>query len=246
MLIVTAHQPAYLPWLGYIHKIALSDIFVLLDEVQFEKNSFTNRNKIWSANGEVMLTVPLLTKGYKDKPLCIVEINNTENWSTKHWKTLEQNYRKALFFARYAPWLESVYTKKWETIVSLTAAMLNFFLADMNISTKIIRQSELGLESRKHELVLDLCKRTNAQIYISGKLGRNYLDIVPFQNAGMEVYFQDYQHPKYVQQNGKNDFMPFLGVIDLLMNVGPEKALGVIFAGNDDRLTVITKMEQRL
>jgi len=236
-MIITAHQPAYLPWLGYLHKIALSDIFILLDDVQFEKNSFANRNKVWSHNGDVMLTVPLLMKGHVGKPLRAMEINNSEHWAKKHWKTIEQNYRKAPFFSHFAPWLETIYSQEWNTLVELTDVMLAFFMKELGISTRFVRQSELGIVSHKQDLVFDLCKETGATAYVSGKLGKNYLDTQPFSDAGIKIYFQDYVHPIYTQF-GKANFVPYLGIVDLLMNVTPEEVLDVIFKCNDRKLEI--------
>lgn len=230
-MIVTAHQPAYLPWLGYIHKIALSDTYVILDNVQFEKNSFTNRNKIYSTQGELMLTVPLQMKGHIGKPIKEIRISNIENWRKKHWNSIKQSYTKAPFFERYVSELESFYSKEWVFLIDLTLGMLNFWLKEMNIKTKIIKQSEIGINSQKQDMVFDLCKATNADVYISGELGQDYLNAEPFKQAGTEVYFQNYQHPIYPQYR-KKDFVPNLGIIDLLMNVGSEDALAFITSGN--------------
>jgi len=230
-MILTAHQPAYFPWLGYFHKIALSDIYVILDNVQFEKNSFTNRNKIYSTQGELMLTVPVQLKGHIGKPIKEIKISNLENWRKKHWNSIVQSYKKAPFFDRYASWLESYYLKEWNFLLDLTSEMLYFIIKEIDIKTQIIRQSETGINSLKQDLVFDLCKATNADVYISGSLGRNYLDVKPFKQAHVDVYFQDYKHPVY-QQFGRRNFIPNLGIIDLLMNVGSEGALDVINSGN--------------
>lgn len=240
-MIITAHQPAYLPWLGYIHKIALSDTYVILDNVQFEKNSFTNRNKIYSSQGELMITVPIQIKGHIGKPIKEIRISNLENWHKKHWNSIVQSYRKAPFFDCYASWLESFYSKEWNFLIDLTSEMLYFLIKKMDIKTKIIRQSDTGIKSQKQDLVFDLCKATNADIYISGSLGRDYLDLKPFKEAGIEVYFQSYQHPVY-SQSGKYGFIPNLGIIDLLMNVGSERALAIITSGNIQKNQLNTKI----
>jgi hypothetical protein len=230
-MILTAHQPAYLPWLGYFHKLVLSDVYIVLDDVQFEKNSFTNRNRIYSPQGALMLTVPIQIKGHTAKPIRDIEINNIENWRTKHWKSLVQSYRKAPFFHRYASWLESIYSREWCFLIDLTTEMLQFFIKDMDIKTSIVKQSDLNVISHKQDLVFDLCQKSKSDVYISGKLGRDYLDVSRFKEAGIYVYFQDYQHPMY-QQRGEIDFIPNLGIIDLLMNVGPEQAPDIIVSGN--------------
>lgn len=94
-MILSAHQPAYLPWLGYFHKIAISDVFVILDEVQFEKNSFINRNKIKTSNGSVWMSVPINIDGHMNKTIRDMEISNKFNWRKKHWKSIYLNYKKA-------------------------------------------------------------------------------------------------------------------------------------------------------
>jgi hypothetical protein len=181
--------------------------------------------------GGLMLTVPLLTKGHLGRTIREIEINTSENWQKKHWKSIEQNYRKAPFFNRYAPWFESIYSREWHRLIDLTNAMLSFFLAEMGIKTNVIAQSSLKLKSHKQELVLDLCMATKAHTYISGKLGRDYLNLDQFIRSGIHVHFQDYRHPTY-QQLGMGEFVPNLGVVDLLMNVGPDRALEIILSGN--------------
>ena len=101
MNIATAHQPAYLPWLGYFHKISLSDEFILLDSVQFEKNSFTNRNKIKVSNGEAWLTIPVEMKGHINRNINEMVIDEKFDWRKKHWNSLLMNYKKSPYFSIY-------------------------------------------------------------------------------------------------------------------------------------------------
>src|SRR4051812_40502325 len=109
-MLLSINQPAYLPWLGYFDRIARSDAHVVLDHVQFEKNSFTNRNKIAAANGPQWLTVPLLTKGkFGDLAINRIEIDNGQAWRKKHWASLSQVYCKAPHWQAYAPALEALY-----------------------------------------------------------------------------------------------------------------------------------------
>ena len=100
-MIISAHQPAYLPWCGYFQRISMSDVFVILDEVQFEKNSFTNRNQIKTSNGVFWLTVPVRLKGHLSSNIKQIEISDNGQWAKKHWKTIKQNYLKAPFFDLY-------------------------------------------------------------------------------------------------------------------------------------------------
>ena len=173
---ISIHQPAYLPWLGYFHKIMLSDVFVYLDTVQYEKNSFINRNKIKGAKDSIWLTVPVKLKGHTQTTIKAVEIDNTQKWKQKHLKSIKINYSKAPFFKKYFPEIEALVNKKWDRLTDLTRDMLVFFLGILNIDTEIINSEDLLLETKKANLVLEICKKLNADIYISGVLGKNYLD----------------------------------------------------------------------
>jgi len=229
-LIITAHQPSYLPWLGYFHKCHISDIMVMLDSVQFEKNSFINRNKIKTSNGEIWLTVPIFMKGHINKLILDIEINNKINWREKHWKSIYLNYKKAPYFNRYSDFFEDLYKKDWLKLIDLLIYLISFFYKEFRIKTKIIRQSDLNIFSKKQNLILDLTKKLDGDIFVFGKMGKSYADIDFFNKNGVEVYFQDYIHPKYFQM--WNEFIPNLSCIDLLFNEGPENALDIILKEN--------------
>ena len=111
---ISAHQPAYLPWAGYLERINMSELFIVLDEVQFEKNSFTNRNRIKTSNGLAWLTVPVNLKGHLSNSIRDIEISNDVSWRKKHWKTIQQNYQKSLFFDHHKVFFESIYNKDWK------------------------------------------------------------------------------------------------------------------------------------
>lgn len=229
-VILSAHQPACLPWLGYFHKIALSDKFVILDNVQFEKNSFINRNKIKTAQGVIWLTVPMLISGHIQKTISGIEINNRIDWRKKHWKSIYFNYKKAPYFHRYVDFFEGFYKKEWTKLYNLIEYMLFFFIKELGIKTVFYKQTNLQLQSKKQELILDLCKQLKANVFIFGALGKNYADVDAFRRNGINVYFQDYRHPIYPQLWG--DFISHLSIIDLLFNVGKERALEIIMEGN--------------
>jgi hypothetical protein len=134
--ILTAHQPSYLPWLGFFHKLAISDIYVSLDTVQYEKNSFINRNKVKTPNGVVWLTVPVMTKGHLSKTINDMKINNSAKWKIKHWKTLLL-YQKTPYFENYYDFFEKTYMKDWEFLADLNEHLLKFFLKELNINVKL-------------------------------------------------------------------------------------------------------------
>jgi hypothetical protein len=218
---VSINQPAYLPWLGYFERIAKSDLHIVLDHVQFEKNSFTNRNKIHGQSGPVWLTVPLATSGrFGDLAISSLQFAHNQNWQRKHWKSLRMAYSKAPHFSRYAPAYEALYAAEWNSFSPLLRAFLRQHLNDFGISTPLLFSSEMDVAGAKSELVLNLCRATGADCYLSGALGRGYLDQASFTNAGIDIEYQDYHHPVYTQLY--SNFTPYLCALDLLFQHGPD------------------------
>jgi hypothetical protein len=220
-MIVSVNQPAYLPWLGYFHRIAVSDAHVVLDHVQFEKNSVTNRNKVRTADGWCWLTVPLKTKGrFGHLAIRSVEIDNATDWRARHWKTLRQSYAHAPHFADHAAYFESVYARDWGLLADLLRDVTAYLLCALGITTPLTFSSDMAPQGAKDELVLDLCRKAHADLYLSGAHGRNYLREELFQRAGIAVAYQQYRHPEYRQVTAR-DFAPAMSVVDLLFNHGP-------------------------
>jgi len=228
-MILTAHQPVYLPWLGLFHKIALSDVFCYFDDVQYQIKDWNNRNKIKTVSGEAWLTVPILVKGYREKKIREIEINNSVNWRKKHWKSIYLNYKKTPYFDNYADFFEKIYKMEWHYLSDLNEYMLKWFLKTLKIKVEYHKASELNFQGVKSDLVLDMCKKLNATTYIFGALGKNYAEKEKFTVAGVKIYFQDYCHPKYKQAG--NNFTPYLGIIDLLFNEG-DNSLEILMSNN--------------
>jgi hypothetical protein len=224
-VIVSIHQPAYLPWLGYLARIAASDVFVFLDTVQFERGSFTNRNRI-KANGRLQwLTVPVRSRGYQSRTLLEMEIDNHRDWRTKHLRAIEQSYSRAPHFGPNAPRLASLVSPGENQFATLCFAQLMFWLDEFQINTRVVRASDMQVDGRKSELVLNICRRLGASKYISGTIGRHYLDEAKFSAAGIDLTYQDYRHPVYPQLGG--EFIAGLSAVDYWMNCGRS----VVFAG---------------
>lgn len=220
-MIVSINQPAYLPWLGYFERIARSDVHIVLDHVQFEKNSFVNRNRIRTADGWQWLTVPVRTKGrFGELEINQLEVDGAAPWSAKHWRALEQHYRRAPYFADHSGFFADVYAREWSRLAPLMQIITEYLLDAFSIRTRCILSSESPVRTRKSQLVLDLCAWVGASHYLSGALGRDYLDEAAFQAAGIAVTYQDFAHPTYAQVGP--GFEPYMGAIDLLFNCGPE------------------------
>jgi hypothetical protein len=235
-MILTAHQPVFLPWLGLFHKIALSDKYVFLDSVQYLKQDWNNRNKIKTREGSTWLTVPVYHKDYTKKSISEIEICNDRPWRRKHWKLLEQNYRAAPYWKAYSPFYDDLYSRKWKRLTELNEYTLRWFLSTLNIPTEFVKASELDLEGRKSDLILEMCSRLDATTYVFGALGRDYARPEDFTRKNIGIVFQDYQHPTYPQQY--DGFVSHLSIADLLFNCGPD-SLEVLMSNNLTRAEML-------
>lgn len=228
MTIISIHQPGYLPWLGFFKKIQYSDIFVFLDDAKYVKRQWHNKNQIRTSNGSTYLTVPIISNS--GEKINDVKISYDEKWNLNHKKTIYYNYHKTCFFEEYWNFFEELFEKKFQKLIELNFEIINFFLKELQIKTKIIFSSELGITEEKSDLNLEICKRLNADIYLSGIQGKNYLIEEDFKKNEIEVQFQNFQHPVYNQYY--KPFMPNMAFIDLLFNEG-KKSLKILHDSNN-------------
>ncbi len=229
-MIVSIHQPGYLPWHGLFHRMALSDVHILLDTVQFEKHGFNNRVKIRGANGPHWLTVPVLVKGrFGNNRLADVEIEPTAKWRCTHLKAVLQAYAPAPHFAAHAAFFSALFETPWTRLLELNLRALEHLASALGVSCRFVKASELAVEGEKSALVLNLCRAVGARVYLSGVNGRDYLDRRAFDEAGIGVRFQAYREPHYEHVRG---FVPYMSAIDLLFNHGPASR-AVMMAGQD-------------
>jgi WbqC-like protein family len=218
-MLVGIHQPHYLPWLRYFEKIARSDVFVALDNIQFSKNGWQNRNKVKTATGTTVLTVPVAT-GLGDT-LDQVGITPGAPWRRKHWRTIEQAYGKAPHFDAYAPTLAGVYERNWDSLNGLNRHMLDCFVKWLGIDTPIVYASDLNVPGTATERLVNLVKAVDGDTYYTGAFALDeYLDETLFEKAGIALRVQEWHAPVYPQLHG--EFVPDLSILDLLMNCGPE------------------------
>lgn len=215
-MILTVHQPAYLPWLGYLARIAVSDIFIFLDTVQFEKNSYINRNQIKTPTGPQWLTVPVYVRGHLGKPMTEIEIDNHQDWRKKHLRSIEYNYRRAPRFGENFPKLFTLFKNQHIGLADLCFDQLHFWLRELKIETPILRASQLPVTGQKSDLILALCQHVEASIYLSGPMGKDYLQEDDFIASDIRLVYHDYVHPIYPQLHGR--FLPAMSIIDYWMN----------------------------
>lgn len=217
-MIVTIHQPEYLPWLGLFDKVRQCDLFVLLDNVPFSKHYFQNRNRVRSQQGTVWLTIPVRTTGKFGQLISQVTIDSTNPWRRKNLNTIIQNYQKAPFFKQYLPFFQEIYEREWQWLCDLNEVCIRRLLEELRIKVKVIRASSLFPQGSKGSLLLDICKKVGASMYLSGISGKEYLDESIFRDAGIKLRYQQFHHPIYKQLF--EPFIPCLSVIDLLFNYG--------------------------
>ncbi len=213
-------QPSYLPWLGYFAQLMRSDVFVIYDNVQYDKHSWRNRNRIKTAQGPHWLTVPVLTRGQNWPTNRDVKIDNLHDWRRKHWLSLRQSYARAPFFSDYAGIFEPLYARTWDFLLDLNMASFTAMSAALGIKREIRLASELGVEGTSTERLVRICQALGADCFYEGAAGRDYIDPAVFEAANITLEFQDYGHPTYPQLHG--NFVPYLSAVDLLFNCGPK------------------------
>ena len=235
-MIITIHQPEHLPWLGLFNKIAKAEQFVILDSVQYEKNYFQNRNRILGTNGVQWLSIPISNKGHMDGSIATTQIaNDPKNikWREKYLQTIKQSYGKYPFFNDVFPIIEKAINLDTDLFCEINISMIKDFCSALDIHPEYIRSSKLELDTLKSDLILDICKKVDADVYIAGPSGRDYLDLSTFNEASIRVVFNDYHHPEYPQRK-TDEFISHLSAIDLFMNVGFVEAKKVVMQGNEN------------
>ncbi|MFH1618387.1 MAG: WbqC family protein [bacterium] len=246
-MILAAHQPQFMPWLGYFAKMLQCDVFLVLDDVQFKKNEWQNRNKVMSSSGPQWLTVPVLHKFPQN--INGTAVNNTVPWKHKHLKTLGQTYSRAAGFPAAWERIEKLYAAEYEKLSEINAASMEMLRGMLDIGIKMEFSSACGIEGRKapapvlpargpeqarsetevcgtpvagraSERLVNLCRRFGADTYLAGAGGRDYMDPGIFEKAGIKVVFQEFRHPVYRQYG--TEFISNLSAVDLIFHAGRE------------------------
>jgi len=219
MKLVTIHQPNYLPWPGFFHKWLLSDAFVILDTVQFHKNEWQNRNRIKTAQGVQWLTVPVTYRF----PQRIEEVGIAAGpWARKQAAAIEQAYAKAPFLDDYWPPLKDLLlSRPWQPLAELNTEVIRLLGGMLGCTAPLVLASTMQARNEDPTgRLIDLCRELGADAYLSGREGRIYLDNGAFGAAGLELWFQEVVPPVYPQLHG--EFVPYLSLLDMLLNVGPQ------------------------
>ncbi len=221
-MICAVHQPQYLPWLGFFSKLDAADIFVIYDDIPYKHDDWQNRSRIKTVNPKKpvqWLTVPVHhTQGELIRD---IRIDNSKPWRRKHANSLAANYARAAFYKDYADDLSAIYAGEWDRLAPLDVELIQLLCRWLGIATPMVFSSQLGYEGRSTDALISICRKTGADLYLSGPGGRAYLETEKFgKKTGVELLFHEYEQPVYPQQFGQ--FAARMSVVDLLLNCGHE------------------------
>lgn len=220
-MVISIIQPCFLPWLGYFEQIALADLFVYLDDVKYTKQDWRNNNQVKSSYGVAKIFAPV-KKTYEETLINQAMISYNEKWEQKLLNQLKANYCKACFYDEVIEFIKPIILNKYERLIDLNYNLNNAILKYLGIKTQILFSSNIPKTTNDKNLrLLEICRNfENVNVFYDGKKAKNFIDVSLFQQNGVDVIFQDYQHKRYHQLWG--DFVPYMSILDLLMNHGKE------------------------
>lgn len=210
-------QSNYIPWKGYFDLIRDVDEFYIYDEVQYTKNDWRNRNLILTSQGKQWLTIPVRHE-FLGQPINEIKIAN-KKWAIKHWKTIKANYGKAPNFKFFAPIFEELYLHSNEGLLSLVNEKFILAICEiLKIKTPIFRSANFELEGDKNERIIDLCQKTQANVYVSGPAAKDYADENLFKKRNIDLVWYNYHLPKPYNQLNSGNFDPFVSILDFIFS----------------------------
>lgn len=213
---IAIHQSQFLPWLPYFYKILKSDIFVVLDDVQFEKNGVQNRNMIKTPRGALWLTVPVRYKF--GATINEVQIADTNEY-TKLLKTLEMNYGRSGYFQQVYTPIRKIFSQGLTILQELNAALLDTILNTIGVRPEIRYSSSFNTTKKKDDLIIEIINHFGEDKYLSGPGALDYMDLNKFKKAGIKVYVSNFSYTEYKQLwNKQVGFLPDLSIADLIFN----------------------------
>jgi hypothetical protein len=219
-MIISTQQPYFFPFAGFFYKAHLSDVFVILDSVQFPRGTtWVSRNRFKNDQGTLWLTVPVWKKGLGLQRIHEVRICHEFRWAAKHLASLKSAYAKAPYFADHIPFIERIYAARYGKLIELNQAVIDYLLRQLEIDTEIKLLSRLGIQSTGNQMLVEICQRLGASTYAAQQAAAKYLDPLLFAQAGIKLQFFKAPAPVYPQLWGP--FISDLSILDLLFNCGP-------------------------
>lgn len=221
-MIVSIHQPNFFPWLGYFDKIIKSDVFIFLDDVQFQKKGGTwgNRVKLIIGQKEQWVTANINRKYSGVKPINEIFFVDKPIWEQRIIKTIHTNYSKHPFFSEVWPFIEDLILFAEDRMSDYNINTINRIIEKLKIkNTRIIKSSEINVTGYSNELLCSLTKEVGGSVYMAGGGADSYQDISVFESEKIGFCYQNFKHPQYPQRN-QDIFIPGLSIIDAMMNLG--------------------------
>jgi len=218
-MILSANQPYFSPFPGFFYKAHLSDIYVIMDEVQFPRGTtWLSRNRFKNDQGTLWITVPVWKKGLGLQRIDEVRICHEGRWTKKHLASLKTAYARAPYFHDHLNFLEKIFSSGFEKLIDLNLFIIRYLMKYLQIDTKLILLSELGIQAKGDQLLIEICHRMGAHHLLAQSPARKYLNEDLFRQTGIQLKFFTPQSPIYPQLWG--DFIPHLSALDLILNCG--------------------------
>tara|TARA_B100000700_G_scaffold101787_1_gene114713 strand:+ start:1902 stop:2582 length:681 start_codon:yes stop_codon:yes gene_type:complete len=218
---VVIHQPEYFPWINLFFKMMKSDKFIFLDHVQYSRRSFQNRNILGKDGNFFYITVPIKYSS-RDTLIKDIKIDNSKKWKEDHIKNLHHCYKKTKFFKIVMDLIETEFFKNHEYLNDLNQALIQTIASKMGIKCEFVSSYRLNVKGKKSDLILNLCKKINAEEYITGTGSKGYLEEEKFKQNKIQVNYIKLNDVRYFQENSKKKFIKDLSILDYLFNVGFE------------------------
>jgi len=220
--VVAIHQPNFFPWLGYFDKLARSDVFILMDNVQFPKKggSWLNRAQLVVNRKATWVTMPVIRSFHGTRRINGIQINNATPWRESLLKTMQMNYARAPFFERVFPLVTDMVNNPTDSLADYNQAAINIMAEAVGLdASKFVIGSTLKVEGAATDLLINMTRAAGGTAYLAGGGAGGYQEDEKFAAAGIELIYQNFVHPGYPQCNTA-EFIPGLSIIDTLMNVG--------------------------
>ena len=228
-IVISVNQPYFFPFVGFFYKAYLSDIFVILDDVQFPRGTtWLTRNRFKNAQGSLRMTVPVIKKGLGLQKINAVRIFHDGRWAKKHLQSLKNAYIRAPYFGEHLNFLEDLFSTKFEKLIHLNLKIIRYLMQQLRVDTNVILSSELGIHSKGDKLLLAICKKLRASQFLMQKAARKYINSDGLSSEGIKP--SDFRPPTTVYPQLWGDFIPNLSALDLILNCGP-KARDIMING---------------
>jgi hypothetical protein len=219
-MIISANQPYFCPFPGFFYKASLSDVLIILDDVQFPQGTtWISRNRFKNDQGTLWLTIPVWKKGLGRQPINQVRVCHEGRWAGKHRESLKSAYGHAPYLNDHLSFIEEIFSSRFDRLIDLNLAIIRYLLNCLRIDPKLVLLSQLGVKGKATQLLVEICRAMGASTFLAQSQVKKFVDPDLFQQEGVELRYFKYTAPTYPQLWG--DFLPNLSAFDLVFNCGP-------------------------